>query len=154
VFRPIRSIWGRRKSYCAIVLAIPLLAVGCWLAAKTLHAAGQRKPAAEVCRLGGAVVYSEGMPRRLDRLFGGDLIATVEVVYLDGTNVQDDDLAGLKGLPDLEVLNLSRTQVTDQGLKHLKGLKRLKTLVLIETGVTGAGIEALRKSLPRTRIYN
>jgi len=145
---------GRCKFWCVVILVVSFTAVGTWLVAKARHAAAQREPAVALCRLGGAVAYSEGMPRYLDRLFGRDLIATVEVVYLDGTEVQDDDLAGLKKLADLQVLNLSRTQITDAGLQHLKPLTNLKTLVLLDTRVTGHGVEDLRKSLPRPRIYH
>ncbi len=50
-------------------------------------------------------------------------------------------------------VELSGASVTDAGLAHLAGLTNLEWLWLGDTQVTDAGVEALRKKLPKLRIW-
>jgi hypothetical protein len=97
---------------------------------------------------------------------------------LAGTDMTDQDLAKLRGFTNLRSLNLGSTWVTDVGLKELGKFKRLRGLNLNNTRVTFAGLTelsgliqlrrlflydttapdkgaaALKKALPKLRIYH
>jgi len=77
----------------------------------------------------------------------------LQALDLGGTQVTDDGLEHLRELKGLQALNLWGTQVTDAGLEHLRELKGLLALVLEGTQVTDAGLAALKKALPKCRIY-
>ena len=62
-----------------------------------------------------------------------------------------DSTQKMGGLVGLRELILRDTNITDAGLAHLKGLTGLRELLLANTKITR--LAALRKALPKTRIY-
>jgi hypothetical protein len=69
------------------------------------------------------------------------------------TKVTDAGMKDLARLKNLQILGLTSTGVTDAGLKELAGLKNLETLYLGSTRVTDASVTALKKALPKCKVY-
>ena len=76
------------------------------------------------------------------------------LVSLNFTDCQISEahLKVIAPLRTLQELKLNRTPIGDAELEHLKTYEFLKVLDLSGTNVTLSGVEALRQSLPRTRV--
>jgi hypothetical protein len=94
----------------------------------------------------GAGITDEGV-KALENL--GEL----QELNLFATRAGDDGLVSLKKLKGLKRLYLKGTQVSDAGVKHLQEMPQLETLDVADTQITRDGLAALRKALPRCKIY-
>ena len=75
-------------------------------------------------------------------------------IHLEHAVVTDEELAHVSGLTRLRMLSIAQAQVTDAGLSHLEGLTSLEKLQLWHTAVTLEGAGALKKVLPKCKIYH
>jgi Leucine-rich repeat (LRR) protein len=118
----------------------------------------QRRVAELVLSMGGAVVIrttpgGDKMIRADKNLLPAGAFQVVAVDLQNIKQVTDEGMEHAKSLPHLTVFYLSGTPVSDEGLKRLHGLTNLRELDLRGTKVTAAGVAALRKALPRCKIY-
>ncbi|HEY5315548.1 MAG TPA: hypothetical protein VIK18_23660 [Pirellulales bacterium] len=155
-----------------ILVAVAL--VGVWLGWETGRVRKKARAIAVVRNAGGAVFfdYQRTRPkgwntppeapgfRWLKWALGEDYAANViEVQVFSGLGkspaaITDSDMDTLAaGLGEVEWLVLMDTSITDAGLVPLRRLRELQRLDLEGTLVTKAGVDALRKSLPGTKIW-
>jgi hypothetical protein len=129
-----------------LLVCVTLCAFACsWLAVKMRQAQQQRKVAAAIEALDGAVSWTkESGPAWLRNLLGDHFFARVYIVSLDCTQVTDAELEDLKELNELKRLTMMQTQITDDGLAHLRCLNQLQQLYLDHTRITDAGLENLK----------